>query len=76
MTSIRKMLDYSEGVELEEISLKNGGEVVDQAYLVSTLRSPETWRFNNLSEAHSRFHEEVITCTDDTLVQSRLRCKE
>ena len=41
MASIRRTLDHSEGVELEEISLEHDGEVVDQAYLVRTLRSPE-----------------------------------
>ena len=41
MASIRRTLDHSEGVGLEEISLEHVGEVVDQAYLVRTLRSPE-----------------------------------
>ena len=66
------MLEQSEGVTLEEITLENGGTVVDRAYLVTTLRSPQTWNFSNINEARSRFNEEVTTCKTDALVQKRL----
>ena len=69
---MRAMLEQSEGVTLEEITLENGGTVVDRAYLVTTLRSPQTWNFSNINEARSRFNEEVTTCKTDALVQKRL----
>ena len=72
MGSVRQTLDWSEGVELEEISLQHGGAVVDQAYVVKTLRSPETWTFKTLPEARSRFDDEVAICRDDPFVQARL----
>lgn len=72
MTSVRRTLDDLEGVELEEISLENGGNLVDRAYHVRTLRSPQTWNFTNLNDARSRFNEEVAICKDDPFVQKRL----
>jgi hypothetical protein len=72
MASVRRTLDHSDGVELEEISLEHDGKTVDQAYVVRTLRLPETWSFKSLSEARSRFDEEVTICRDDPFVQKRL----
>lgn len=72
MATVRKTLDYAEGVELEEISLQNGRAIVDQAYIVKTLRSPETWTFKAFAEARKRFDEEVEICKGNALVQQRL----
>ena len=72
MASVKQTLDHSEGVQLEEISLQNDGTVVEKAYLIRTLRSPETWSFATLGEARSRFDEEVSICKDNQFVQSRL----
>ncbi len=72
MTTARQTLDYSEGVELEEIGLQHAGAIVDQAYIVKTLRSPETWQFKTLADARKRFDEEVEICKSNAFVQDRL----
>ena len=72
MATVRQTLDFSEGVELEEIGLQHGGAIVDQAYIVKTLRLPETWKFKALADARSQFDAEVEICKSDPFVQQRL----
>ena len=72
MTTIRQTLNRSEGVELEEVGLRHDGQIVDRAYIVRTLRSPENWSFKSLGEAQNRFDEEVLVCRNDPFVQKRL----
>lgn len=72
MASERRTLKTEKGVSLVEISLRANGNVVDRAYLVKTLRSPETWSFANEVEANARFDDEVQASRKDPFVQGRL----
>lgn len=72
MASERRILEQAEGVFLEEISLRHDDGVAARAYIVRTLRSPETWDFREELEARIRFNDEVAVCRSDPFVQSRL----
>ena len=72
MASEKKLLRTAQGVKLFEISLPNNGGIVDRAFHVSTLRTPETWNFNNLTEADARYVDEVTQSESDPMVQRRL----
>lgn len=72
MTTQKRTMQTAQGVSLTEICLVNNGAVVDRAYHVATLRTPETWGFSSLIEADARFTDEVNRCENDPFVQSRL----
>ena len=72
MASEKKLLRSAQGVTVTEISLRNNGVVVDRAYHVATLRTPETWNFPSLAEADARYIDEVGKCENDPFVQGRL----
>ncbi len=64
MASEKKILKASHGVTLTEVSLRNGGAIVDCGYVVQTRRSPEVWTFGTLSEAEVRYGDEVSLCAN------------
>jgi hypothetical protein len=72
MASERRVLERAEGVSLEEVSLRHDGSIAARVYFVKTLRSPETWDFQDEGEARTRFDDEVTVCRSDLLVQRRL----
>jgi len=72
MGSERKVLRTAQGVTLTEIALRNGDAIVDRAYHVASLRTPETWNFTSLAEADARYLDEVTQSEADPIVQRRL----
>ena len=72
MASERRILERSEGVSLEEVSLRHDDGIAARVYLVKTLRSPETWDFQDEGEARIRFNDEVTVCRSNLFVQRRL----
>lgn len=72
MSSQRRTLAQAEGVSLEEACLLDDGGITARAYVVTWLRTPETWDFQGEREARSKFDDEVAICRDDPFVQHRL----
>ncbi|NBQ40059.1 MAG: hypothetical protein EBU34_09850 [Alphaproteobacteria bacterium] len=66
------ILRKAQGVTLTEIRLHGNGGIVDRAYHVATLRTPETWNCTSLAEADALFLDEVGKSENDPLVQRRL----
>jgi hypothetical protein len=72
MTTQRQILRSAQGVVLTKLELVNAGTVVDTAYLLQTLRTPETWNFSSLAEADAAYLKEVGLSETDDLVAKRL----
>lgn len=59
MATAKAIVREAHGVTLTEVALHGGEEIVAKAYVVATLRTPETWSFTSLAEADARYLHEV-----------------
>jgi hypothetical protein len=68
----KQILRSAHGVVLTKLELMNSGAVVDTAYLLETLRTPERWNFSSLAEADAAYLKELGLSETDDLVAKRL----
>lgn len=72
MTTQREIIRSAYGVTLTKMELVNGGAVLDTAYLLKTMRTPETWHFSGLAEADAAYLQELALSEASDLVAQRL----
>jgi hypothetical protein len=62
MASEREVLAARNGVELEQVTLRDGNDVVAVAFVVKSRRTPEVPNFGDIIPAQQYFNEEVQRC--------------
>jgi hypothetical protein len=72
MATHKEVVRSAWGVVLRKMELRNGGQVVDTAYHLGTLRTPETWVFSSLAEADAAYLKELALSQESDLVARRL----
>ncbi|GAB7554417.1 hypothetical protein NRB_39290 [Novosphingobium sp. 11B] len=72
MPSEKTLLRHDEGVELWRTDLISNGEVLESAFFLKSLRTPEAPAFGTEREAEAAFAMEVASSRASELVQLRL----
>ncbi|NWK98667.1 hypothetical protein DM806_23990 [Sphingobium lactosutens] len=72
MASERTLIAAQEGVELWQTNLIADGSVVNSAFVLKSLRTPECPAYASEVEARRAFEEEVKLSADSPIAQHRL----